>query len=307
MNVDEPVPCGMMTDYIWTQYAEKMASSTAQEQTSNTTPDNSTVNLRTLFRTFITGCHILHQQNVLDAYGHLSFRHPTDPSHFFMSRYIAPGTISSPSEIIEYHISNAEPVNPKETKGYSERHIHSEIYKRHDTVNAVVHSHADAVVPYTVSSVPLRPVYHMAGFLRAEGAPVYEISKYRRDGDKFDMLVRNEHLGQGLAEQFDGGVGVVLMRGHGFTAVGGSMEEVVLRSVYTMKNAAIQTAALTQRAAWLGVTGGGGKSDGDGDGIRYLSEEETSDATEMTRWSVMRPWGLWVKEVEADGLYVNKA
>lgn len=305
------MPCGMMTDYILTQHAARMASSSTQEQeqtsSSNTMPENSTISLRTLFRTFITGSHILHQQHVLDAYGHLSFRHPTDPSHFFMSRYIAPGTISSPAEIIEYHISNAEPVNPNETKGYSERHIHSEIYKRHDSVNAVVHSHADAVVPYTVSGVPLRPVFHMAGFLRAEGAPVYEISKYRRGGDKSDMLVRNEHLGKGLAEHFDGGVGVVLMRGHGFTAVGGSMEEVVLRSVYTMKNAAIQTAALTQRAAWLGLTGAGVKDAGAGDGIWYLSEEETVGATEMTQSTVTRPWGLWVKEVEADGLYVNNA
>lgn len=224
-----------------------------------------------------------------------------------MSRYIAPGTISSPSEIIEYHVSNAEPVDPNETKGYSERHIHSEIYKRFDSVHAVVHSHADAVVPYTVSGVPLRPVFHMAGFLRAVGAPVYDISDYRRDGDKFDMLVRNEHLGKGLAEHFDGGVGVVLMRGHGFTAVGGSMEEVVLRSVYTMKNAGIQTAALTQRAAWLGLVGGPVKNGGEGDGIRYLSEEETIGSTEMTQSTVTRPWGLWVREVEADNLYVNNA
>lgn len=265
---------------------------------------NSTT-LQTLFRIFITGSHILHHQSVLDAYGHLSFRHPTNVSTFFMSRQIAPGIISSPSDIVEYHVDNGEPVASSAPQGYAERYIHSEIYKRHAEVNAAVHSHSETVLPYTVSGVPLRPVYHMAGFLEAEGAPVYEISRYRTDGDKRDMLVSNEHLGQGLAEMFDGGVGVVLMRGHGFTAVGGRMEEVVLRAVYTSKNAAVQTAALTGRAAYLGL--GGGMGGGDGDGIRYLSEEETRDATEMTRWSMMKPWEMWVREVEADGLYVNDA
>jgi ribulose-5-phosphate 4-epimerase/fuculose-1-phosphate aldolase len=263
--------------------------------------------LQSYFRQFITGSHVLHYHSVLDAYGHLSFRHPSNPSTFFMSRYIAPATISSPEDLIEYRVSDAEPVDPSSsTKGYSERRIHSEVYKRHPSVRAVVHSHSEAVVPYTVSGVPLRPCYHMAGFLRSGGAPVYEISEHLQEGDERDMLVRNEGLGGALAERFDGGVAVALMRGHGFTAVGEGIEEVVLRAVYTQKNAAIQTAALTTRAAYL-AGGGGEATTADAQGIRYLSEEETADATEMTRWSAQRPWKLWAREVEACGLYVNSA
>lgn len=96
-------------------------------------------NTQQLYRSFISGCHILHYHNVLDAYGHLSFRHPTRHEIFIMSRYIAPGTISSPSDLIEYYVENAEPVDPRAVKGYSERCIHSECYKRYPGINAVIH------------------------------------------------------------------------------------------------------------------------------------------------------------------------
>jgi ribulose-5-phosphate 4-epimerase/fuculose-1-phosphate aldolase len=88
---------------------------------------------------------------VVDAYGHLSVRHPLDPKKFIMSCYIAPGTISSRSDLIEYWVNNGEPVDPNSTKGYSERYIHSEILKRFPDIHSVMHSHSDAVVPYSIS------------------------------------------------------------------------------------------------------------------------------------------------------------
>ena len=99
-------------------------------------------NFQQLTRSFISGCHILHYHNVLDAYGHLSFRHPTKSDIFIMSRYIAPGTISSPNDLIEYYVENAEPVSPGAVKGYSERCIHSECYKLYPGVNAVIHRYS---------------------------------------------------------------------------------------------------------------------------------------------------------------------
>jgi ribulose-5-phosphate 4-epimerase/fuculose-1-phosphate aldolase len=88
---------------------------------------------------------------VLDAYGHLSVRHPNDPKKFIMSQYIAPGTISSRVDLIEYWVENAEPVDPAAAKGYSERCIHSEVLKRFPDMNSVIHSHSEAVVPYSIS------------------------------------------------------------------------------------------------------------------------------------------------------------
>jgi ribulose-5-phosphate 4-epimerase/fuculose-1-phosphate aldolase len=68
-----------------------------------------------------------------------------------MARFIAPATISSEQDLIEYYVENAEPVDPNAKAGYSERCIHSEIYKRYADVNSVIHSHSDAVVPYSIS------------------------------------------------------------------------------------------------------------------------------------------------------------
>lgn len=262
--------------------------------------------LAALHRKFIDASHILHQQGVLDAYGHLSVRHPSNPDAFIMSRNMAPGTMSAPEDLIEYHVRDAEPLDPGAAgKGFAERHIHSEVYRRHPGVRAVVHSHADSVIPYTIAGVPLRPCYHMAGFLGlgARGWPeVYDAAEHLVEGDVPDMLVRNAHLGEPLAACFDGGAVVALMRGHGLTIVADGIEEAVSRSVYTMKNASIQTAALTMQSAFAAQSGGSGPG-----GLKFLNESESKAATDMSRWSAQRPWKLWVREVEASGLYLNSA
>ncbi|KAK3687600.1 class II aldolase and Adducin N-terminal domain-containing protein [Podospora appendiculata] len=265
-----------------------------------------TAHLRSLYRKFIDGSHILHHHGVLDAYGHLSFRHPLKPDVFVMSRSIAPALIASLDDLVEYRVSDAEPVRPDPLKtGFAERHIHSEIYRRHNHINAAVHSHAEAVIPYTITGVPLKACYHMAGFLGAAGVPVYDISAFYGPGDTQDMLVRNHHLGAPLASLFDNGNAVALMRGHGFTAVAESIESAVFRAIYTQKNAAIQSSTMGMLAA--------AKSmrllpeEEEEPGIRFLSEEEAHTTTGMTEWSVQRPWALWVKEVSASELYVNSA
>lgn len=127
--------------------------------------------LAEVYRTFISGCHILHYHRydqpqfnepfsqfliaprVLDAYGHLSVRHPKDPRIFIMCKNTAPATVSSRADLIEYWVENAEPVDPNAAPGYAERCIHSEVLKRYPEVNAVIHSHSDAVVPYTISGM----------------------------------------------------------------------------------------------------------------------------------------------------------
>lgn len=150
----------------------------------------------------------------------------------------------------------------------------------------------------------------MAGFLGTQ-TPVFDIAKYYKEGDMQDMLVRNTHLGGALASHFasEGGNdgkpahAVALMRGHGFTVQGSSIQDAVLRAVYTQQNASIQTTALITRAAHFGLAGATAGTSGVG--VTYLSEKESEGATEMTRWSAMRPWRLWLREVESQGLYVN--
>jgi ribulose-5-phosphate 4-epimerase/fuculose-1-phosphate aldolase len=279
------------------------------------------------YRKLVDGSHILHYHNVLDAYGHLSFRHPYNPDVFVMSRSVAPGSISSVADLISYRIEDAEPLDQGAAKGYAERMIHSEIYKRHAHVGAIVHSHSEAVVPFTISQVPLKACYHMAPWLGTEcfsgngpestAPPVFNVTEYLRPGDISDMLIKSSHLGLALARCFDGGNAVTLMRGHGMTVVAPNIESAVLRAVYTQKNATIQTTALLMQAAYFG----GDKrthtardidsakvnatTTGEGMDLHYLSPEESAAATEATIWSVQRPWDLWCREVKACGLYSN--
>lgn len=91
------------------------------------------------------------------------------------------------------------------------------------------------------------------------------------------------------------------MRGHGFTVVGESVPESVFRAIYTVENAQIQSASLTLQLAARTT------SAAPVDKMYYLNDSELDATTQMTQWSIMRPWNLWVREVEANPLYTNNA
>ncbi|KIX07446.1 uncharacterized protein Z518_02099 [Rhinocladiella mackenziei CBS 650.93] len=226
-----------------------------------------------------------------------------------MPRNMAPATISSPQDLVEYHVSDASAVDTSAPAGYIERYIHSEMYKKYSTVNSVIHSHASDVVPYSISAVPMKPCLHMAGFL-GTSTPVYDIAKHYQPDDIRDLLIRNAPLGESLAscfcdsqrtspaEQNEPAHSVVLMRGHGYTVVASSIEQCVFRAIYTKENAIIQTASLGLRAAYQG--------NGDtAPAIQYLQDDETAGALAMTQSAWGRAWGLWVREVEVATLYVR--
>jgi ribulose-5-phosphate 4-epimerase/fuculose-1-phosphate aldolase len=211
---------------------------------------------------------ILAMHGVLDAYGHVSVRSERDASHFFMSRSLAPELVTD-DDILE-HGPDSEPIGDTR-KPYLERFIHGEIYRQRPDVMAIVHSHADSVIPFGITKNALRPVYHMASFLWS-GAPVFEI---RNSQPENDLLIRDARLGRDLAKTI-GNCACVLMRGHGITVVGSSIPEVVFRSIYTQANAKLQTLA-TQL----------------GGPIEFLSDEEGKRATETNRSTIERPWQLW--------------
>jgi ribulose-5-phosphate 4-epimerase/fuculose-1-phosphate aldolase len=215
---------------------------------------------------------ILAMEGVLDAYGHVSVRSPDDPERFYMSRSLAPELVT-PGDIQEYG-PDSEPIGDTR-KPYLERFIHGEIYRQRPDVMAVVHSHADSVIPFGVSRTKLRPVYHMASFLWS-GAPVFDIRRVRDDND---LLIRDRPLGKALAHSL-GACSCVLMRGHGMTVVGENLPEVVFRAFYTGMNARLQL----QAAALEGP-------------IEFLSDEEGRRATESNRPTIERPWQLWKARV----------
>jgi ribulose-5-phosphate 4-epimerase/fuculose-1-phosphate aldolase len=211
--------------------------------------------------------HILFDQGVLDAFGHVSVRSEQDPQRFLLARNLAPALVSE-EDILQFTLQgDTEDSRPP----YLERFIHGEIYRARPDVVAVVHSHSPAVVPFSVSNVPLRAVMHMAGFL-AEGAPVFEIRDVAGTGS--DVLVRNRESGEALARVLGSG-SVVLMRGHGSVAVGASLREAVYRAVYTEVNARAQASALALGAC------------------TYLTSDEGVATVETMSGQLHRAWGIW--------------
>jgi ribulose-5-phosphate 4-epimerase/fuculose-1-phosphate aldolase len=115
---------------------------------------------------------ILYDQGVVDGFGHVSVRHDKDPNRYLPARSMAPALVTV-DDILEYDL-DSNPVDPNGRMSYLERFIHGEIYKSWPDIIAVVHSHSPAVIPFADTSVKLRPMNHMAGFL-GTGVPVFEI------------------------------------------------------------------------------------------------------------------------------------
>jgi HCOMODA/2-hydroxy-3-carboxy-muconic semialdehyde decarboxylase len=229
-----------------------------------------------LMEDLVAASRILVDQGVLDAFGHVSVRHPADPGRFLMSRSLAPALVTA-ADIVEHDLDG----NGIDAQGrpigrglFLERFIHGEIYRARPDVTSVVHSHSPSVIPFGVVKTPMQALFHSAGFL-AQGVPVFDI---RARFGMTDMLVSNGAMGRALADDL-GDKPVVLMRGHGSVAVGPSLPLAVFRAVYTEVNARLQIAA----------TGLGGP-------IAFLSPEEGAKADAIHAQVIARPWELWKRE-----------
>ncbi len=226
-----------------------------------------------LVEDLVAANRILVDQGVLDGYGHVSVRHDRDPNRYLMARSLAPELVTA-ADIMEYDLDSS-PVDARGRAMFIERFIHGEIYKSRPDVKAVVHSHSPAVIPFGVTGVPLRPLYHMSAFIW-EGVPVFDI----RDsmGGMTDMLVRDPAIGQALARTL-GDRAAALMRGHGAVVVGPSLPVAVFRSVYLEMNAKLQAQAMAQGAS-----------------VRFLDPEEAKRAEASLAGTLGRPWELWKRK-----------
>ena len=226
-----------------------------------------------LVEDLVAASRILADQGVVDGYGHVSVRHPADPQRYLMSRSIAPELVTA-ADVMEYDLdSNA--VDARGRTSYLERFIHGEIYRSRPDVKSIVHNHSPSVIPFGVSTAPLRPLYHMSAFLGG-GVPVFDI-KAAANGPS-DMLVRNAALGRALAQTL-GARPVALMRGHGAVVVGTTPAQAVFRSVYTEVNARLQAQAMAL-----------------GGPVTYLDDEEARRAEASVGGTITRPWELWRKK-----------
>ena len=217
---------------------------------------------------------ILYDQGVVDGLGHASARHPSEPGVYMLSSNRAPGMVRR-RDIVCYDF-DGNAVSETAERPYLERFIHGEIYRARPDVMSVVHSHSPSVIPFAVTHSRLRPVFHMSGFLGG-GSAHFEI---RDTGGNTDMLIRNPQLGRALAESL-GGCTCVLMRGHGSTVVGTSLEQAVFRAIYAEVNAKLQLQAQS-----LGE-------------IMFLNEEEAQLSSDMNDGQIPRSWNLWISRLGA--------
>lgn len=225
---------------------------------------------KALIEDLVAASRILARHGVLDAWGHVSMRHPNDLQRYLLSRARAPALVRA-EDIMEFDI-DSNPIDQRGRRMFLERFIHGEAYRARPDVNAVVHSHSPTVIPFSVTDEPLRAVSHIASFL-AGGCPCFEI---REVGLTQGLLVTNSKQGAALAKVL-GNRPVALMRGHGNIVVASDIPRAVHRALYTEVNARQLAVALSFRRP-----------------IRYVEPDEAQDPARL-----VDSWEVWKHEVMA--------
>jgi HCOMODA/2-hydroxy-3-carboxy-muconic semialdehyde decarboxylase len=218
----------------------------------------------------VAAYRILAAHGVIDAYGHVSLRSPRNPQRYYLARSLAPELVTE-ADLLEYDLES-RPIDERGRESVRERFIHGEIFKARPEVMAVVHNHSPSVVPFSVTGVPMRALFHMAAFI-GDGLPNFEIRDVKPGSD---LLVKDAFLGKALANTL-GAKPAALMRGHGSVTVGESLPRAVGRSVYLEMSARLQMQAMA-------LAGPGGK-------ITYLDEAEVKASDPVQNYA--RAWPMW--------------
>ncbi|HEY3075735.1 MAG TPA: class II aldolase/adducin family protein [Burkholderiales bacterium] len=219
------------------------------------------------FDDLVAAYRILAEYGVIDAYGHVSLRSPSNPQRYYLARSLAPERVQA-EDMLEYDL-DSNPLDARGRESVTERFIHGEIYKARPDILAVVHNHSPSVVPFSVTGVPMRALWHMAAFI-GDGLPNWEIRDVRKGTD---LLVRDAVLGASLAKTL-GPKPAALMRGHGSVTVGESLPRAVGRSVYLELSARMQMQALALSQK-----------------LTYLDEAEVRASTPHQDYK--RAWPMW--------------
>lgn len=227
---------------------------------------------------------IVANEGVLDAFGHVSMRHPDDPNRYLLSRSRSPELVE-PGDLIEYDL-DSRPVREPGATQYSERVIHGEIYKARPDVMSVCHHHAPAFMPLIVTGADYVPVFHL-GAVGGIRPPYWD--QHDEFGDT-NMLVVKPEEGASLARAL-GQHNIVLMRRHGVTAVGTSVKDCVFRTIFSARNADFQS-----RAMALGT-------------VASLSrgEAELSAGISTGTTGLTRSWEYWSVRLARAGLMIPAA
>ncbi|HEY1375005.1 MAG TPA: class II aldolase/adducin family protein [Candidatus Binatia bacterium] len=172
-------------------------------------------------------CRILGKLNMTkEPSGHVSARVPGSDKIFIKAR----GRGESGLRFVQARDFITVDPNGKKLEGPDdldvpqEVYIHTAVYRARPEIQSVIHVHPLTVVLFTICGVPLLPLtgaYDPSALrLITEGVPTYPRS----------ILISNEALGKDLAGAL-GKQRACLMRGHGITAAGTSVQDVTLTAI----------------------------------------------------------------------------
>ena len=236
-------------------------------------------NLEEIRRELAIANRIVANEGVLDAFGHVSMRHPDNPNRYFLSRSRSPELVE-PDDLIEYDL-DSHPVREPGATQYSERVIHGEIYKARPDVMSVCHHHSAAFMPLLATGAAYVPVFHL-GAVGGIKPPFWD--QHDEFGDT-DMLVKKPAEGASLARAL-GKHEMVLMKRHGVTVVGASVRMCVFRSVFSARNAEYQV-----RGMAIGTLG-----------VLTPGETELAGKIAGTTTGLDRSWEYWLSRLSRAGL-----
>jgi ribulose-5-phosphate 4-epimerase/fuculose-1-phosphate aldolase len=194
--------------------------------------------LKDCLQMIVKANHILAREGVVDALGHVSMRHPDDPGKFLLARSQSPALVQE-SDIQIFDLDGVM-VEKDDRRPYLERFIHAGVYANRPDVVSVVHDHSVEVLPFSISSVPLKAALHTTGII-GEEVPVWDI---RENFGDTNMLVSNIEQGRDLAKRM-GKSATALMRGHGAVVASHGIIESVLIAIYLNVNAEAQMRAIS--------------------------------------------------------------
>ena len=242
-----------------------------------------TAEFSTLQLELVAANQILLHKKVLDAFGHVSFRHPSRPDRFVLARALPPSVVRI-EDLIEFDCDGCAPVVPTTAALYGERFIHGAIYRTRPDVQAICHHHAPAIMPFCISDRALVPVSQTGASMGAQ-VPVWDSAE---EFGATNLLVTDSHQAESLASKLGEGW-VVLMRRHGACVVGRNLRELVFRAVFTCQDADAQA-----RAALLGA-------------LTPLSTEEQRLASQLRPASIDRCWQHWSNQLPDGDARMNAA
>jgi ribulose-5-phosphate 4-epimerase/fuculose-1-phosphate aldolase len=176
------------------------------------------------------------ESGFLDAFGSVSVRSRSNPSHFYMAHSASPGLVTA-NDIIESDL-DSKPVSGEESGLDEERFIHGEIYKARSDVMAVVHSHTLELAAFGVSSVPLR--------VGDNTVPIFDIRTFNngRGG-----TISTPALGRSMAQSL-GNRNAILLRGGGTVVVASSIYDLVGSANRLRANAKLQQQLIALGGQW---------------------------------------------------------